>query len=75
MSAGDPDSAIDHLKYASRELKNEDRFCALLGVAYLQKGDEEGFRRWMGRAVKLASTDELRRLYSSKIEKLRSASR
>ena len=65
----------NHLKYASRELKNEDRFCALLGVAYLQKGDEEKFRRWMGRAVELASTDELRRLYSSKIEKLRSASR
>jgi Flp pilus assembly protein TadD len=75
LSAGDPDSAIDHLKYASRELKNEDRFCALLAAAYLQKGDEGRFRRWMGRAVELASTDELRRLYSSKIEKLRSASR
>ena len=75
LAAGDPDSAIDHLKFASRELKNDSRFCALLAVAYLQKGDEEKSRRWMGRAVELASTDALRRAYSSKIEKLRSASR
>lgn len=75
LAAGDPGSAVNHLKFASRELKNDSRFCALLGVAYLQKGDEERFRRWMARAVELASTDELRRVYSSKIERLMSASR
>lgn len=75
LAAGDPDSAIGHLRYASRELKNEDRFCALLAVAYLQKGDKEKSQRWMGRAVELASTDALRRVYSSKIERLMSAFR
>jgi len=75
LSAGDPDSAIDHLKHASRELKNEDRFCALLGVAYLKKGDEKKFRQWMRRAEELTSSDELRRVYSSKIERLTSKSR
>jgi Flp pilus assembly protein TadD len=71
----DYDLAIDHLKYAIRRNNDEDRFCALLGMVYLQKGDEKKSRRWMARAEELADTDSMKRTYSSKIDRLISASR
>jgi Flp pilus assembly protein TadD len=73
--AKDYDLAIDHLKYAARKYKNEDRFRFLLGLVYLQTGDEKKARRWMARAEKLADNDALRNIYSSKIDRLISASR
>ncbi len=73
--AQDYDSAIGHLKYAARKRRNEDRFCALLGLIYLQQGDEKKSNNWMARAEKLAETDALKSIYSSKIERLKSASR
>jgi len=75
FDAKDYDLAIDHLKYAARKNKDEDHFCVLLGLVYLQKGDEEKARRWMARAEKLAETDALRGIYSSKIDRLKAASR
>lgn len=69
------DLAIDHLKYAARKYRDEDRFCFLLGLAYMQKGDTEKSRRWMTRAEKLADSDALKSIYSSKIDRLMSASR
>ena len=71
----DYDLAIDHLKYALHKVREEDRFCALLGLVYLQKGDEEKSRQWMARAEKYAETDALKRTYSSKIERLMEASK
>ena len=71
----DYDLAIDHLKYAIRRNSDEDRFYALLGMVYLQKGDEIKSRRWMARAEELADTDSMKRTYSSKIDRLISASR
>jgi len=73
--AEDYDLAINHLKYALRRHKEEDRFCALLGLAYLQMGDEKKSRHWMARAEKYAESDALKSVYSSKIDRLMSASR
>lgn len=67
--------AIEHLKYAIRRHKDEDRFCALLGMVYLQMGDEEKSRRWMARAEEYAESNSMKSLYSSKIDRLMSASR
>jgi Flp pilus assembly protein TadD len=74
-AVGDYDLAVDHLKYAMRKHREEDLFCALLGLVYLQMGDEEKSLRWMARAEKLAETDSLKSIYSSKIDRLMSASR
>ena len=72
--AKDYDLAVDHLKYAARKHRNEDRFCFMLGLVYLQMGDEKKSRQWMARAEKLAETDALKSIYSSKIDRLMSAS-
>jgi Flp pilus assembly protein TadD len=72
--AGDYDTAISHLKYAIRKRKHEDRFCFLLGLCYLQKGDEEAARRWMDRAEEIASSDSVKQNYANKIERLLSTS-
>jgi Flp pilus assembly protein TadD len=71
----DYDLAIDHLKYAMQKRREDDRFCALLGLVYLQMGDEKKSRRWMARAEELADSDSMKRIYSSKIDRLMSASR
>ena len=68
--AEDYDAAISHLKYATREKKNEDEFYFLLGLCYLQKGDEKTAQRWLARAKEVAATDALKNRYSSKLEKL-----
>jgi Flp pilus assembly protein TadD len=68
--AGDYDTAIGHLKFAIRKRKHEDQFCFLLGLCYLQKGDEEAARRWMDRAEQIASNDTVKRHYANKIERL-----
>jgi len=73
--AKDYDSAISHLKYAARKRRDEDRFCALLGLVYLHQGDEKKSQKWMARAEKLAETDALKQIYSSKIARLKSESR
>jgi Flp pilus assembly protein TadD len=71
----DYDLAIDHLKYAMQKRREEDQFCALLGLVYLEMGEEEKSRRWMARAEEYARTDKMKGIYSSKIDKLMSASR
>jgi tetratricopeptide (TPR) repeat protein len=71
--AQDYDAAINHLKYAIRKRKQEDQFCFLLGLAYLQKGNEGAARRWFARAEEIAATDALKRNYSNKIDMLLSA--
>ena len=74
-SVQDYDSAIGHLKYAARKKKNEDQFYFLLGMSYLQKGDERAARRWLARAEKVAASDASKRRYSSKIDRLRAIPR
>jgi Flp pilus assembly protein TadD len=70
----DYELAIDHLKFALRKGREEDRFCALLSLVYLKMGDEEKSRRWMARAEEYAETDQMKGVYSSKIDRLMSAS-
>ena len=70
----DYDTAIKHLKIAIREHKNDDEFYFLLGLSYLMRGDEREARRWTAKAEHIAATGEARRLYSTKIETLMSAS-
>ena len=64
------DAAIGHLKYAVRQRPKEDRFCYLLGLSYLGKGDAPEGRRWLARAEEVAATGALKRKYSSKIDTL-----
>ena len=71
--AQDYDAAINHLKYAIRKREQEDQFCFLLGLAYLQKGNEAAARRWFAQAEEIAATDALKRNYSNKIDMLLSA--
>lgn len=72
--ARDYERAIPHLKFAVRQRKGEDQFCFLLGLSYLQLGDEKAARRWLQRAEELAATDALKRSYANKIDLLLSRS-
>ena len=63
-------AAISHLKYAIREKKNEDQFYHLMGMCYVQKGDEKAAQRWLARAEQVAATDALKNRYSSKLDLL-----
>jgi len=69
-SEQDSDAAIGHLKYAIRKRPKEDQFYFLLGLSYLQKGDERAARRWLAKAEEVAATDAVKRRYSSKIDAL-----
>ena len=68
--ARDYDTAIGHLKYSVREKKNEDTFYFLMGLSYLQKGNESAARRWLEKAEQVAEDDGLQRNYHSKLEML-----
>lgn len=72
--AQDYDTAIGHLKYGIRKRPFEDQFAFLLGLVYLQQGDERLARRWMARAEQLAASEALKRNYSSKMDLLLSGS-
>jgi len=64
-------AAIGHLRFAIRRKGNEDRFYALLGLAYLRSGDAGEAQRWIARAEELASDESLKQGYHSKLELLR----
>jgi Flp pilus assembly protein TadD len=66
----DYDTAIDHMKFATRVKQNEDTFYALLGMSYLRRGDPESARRWITRAEEVAVGDE-RTTYHGKLEMLK----
>jgi len=74
FSAGDYSAAIEHLKSATRRVKDKAEYFFLLGVCYFLQGDEEKGRRWTAKAEKVAETEEEKRGYSRKIEALMSAS-
>jgi len=68
--AHDYRAAVGHLKFAVRKRPLEDQFCFLLGLAYLQRGEQRAAERWLARAVEVAATDPVKRRYSSKIDNL-----
>jgi Flp pilus assembly protein TadD len=69
--AGDYPAAISHLRFAIDRKANEDRFYALLGLAYLRRGDAASGERWMARAEELAGDESLKQAYHGKLEQLR----
>ena len=71
---GDYDTAIEHLKHAVRKVHHEAEYYFLLGVCYLEKGDEEKADRWFAKTEKVAETDEEKRRYLTQIATLKSAS-
>ncbi len=73
--ARDYDAAIEDLKYAIGKRPNEDQFFFLLGLSFLQKGDEKAARKWLGRAEEAAASDALKHNYSNKIDMLLSTPR
>jgi Flp pilus assembly protein TadD len=72
--AGEYDLAIDHLKYAIREQREEDRFLFLLGLVYMEKGDAKRSLRYLTRAKNAAKSQARKSVYSSKIRRLQSSS-
>ena len=71
--AKDYETAIGHLKYSVRKERNEDTFYFLMGLSYLQKGNESAARRWLKKAEQVAEDDGLKRNYHSKLERLLSS--
>ena len=63
-------TAIKHLKYSVKKKRNEDTFYFLLGLSYLQKGDESAAHRWLEKAEQVAEDDGLKRNYHNKLERL-----
>ncbi len=70
----DYDTAIAHLKQATRRERKEDEFYFLLGLSYLMKGEEKDARKWMNKAEAVAANAALKDQYSTKIDMLMSAS-
>ncbi len=71
FAAANYDDTITHLRFAISHKKNEDRFYALLGLAYLRRGDATSAQRWMARAEAVAGDETLKDAYHSKLELLR----
>jgi len=72
--AQDYETATGHLKFAIRKKKSEDSFYLLLGLSYLQLGDDAKARRWLEKAEEVATSDVLKSRYSDKLDLLLSAS-
>jgi Flp pilus assembly protein TadD len=70
FDAGEYRAAIGHLRFAVDQKRNEDRFMALLGLAYLRDGDEDAARSWLARAAAAAEDPGQRERYHTKLEKL-----
>ena len=68
--AEDYETAIGHLKYSIKKNKDEDTFYILLGLSYLQKGDESAARRWLEKAERMAQDEGLKRNYHKKLKRL-----
>lgn len=71
FAASNYGDAIAHLRFAISRKANEDRFYALLGLAYLRRGDVTSAQRWMARAEEVAGDETLKHAYHSKLELLR----
>ena len=68
--AEDYETAIKHLKYSLRKEKNEDTFYFLLGLSYLQVGNEAAARKSLEKAELTARDVGLKNNYHTKMESL-----
>jgi Flp pilus assembly protein TadD len=66
----DYETSIDHLEFAVSKKRWEDSFYFLMGLSYLQLGDEDEARKWLERAEEVAEGDALKRNYQSKLDLL-----
>ncbi len=71
FDTGQWDEAISHLHFAVRRKTTEDRFMALLGLSYLQKGDTAAAAEWLARAAAVSENPDLKSRYHSKLEMLK----
>jgi len=69
----DYEQAIEYLEKAVRKKQWEDSFYFLMGLSYLQLGNERQARRWLEKAEEVAEGDALKRNYQSKIDLLLSS--
>lgn len=72
FSAEDYETAIEHLKFAVRKTK-DDTFYFLMGMSYLQSGDQSAARSWLSKAERVAQGDGLKRDYHARMEELLNA--
>lgn len=70
----DYDTAIEHLKQATRRERKEDEFYFLLGLSHLMKGNQKEARKYMNKAELVAADAAKKDRYSTKIDMLMSAS-
>jgi Flp pilus assembly protein TadD len=66
----DYDASIEHLEFAVSKKRWEDSFYFLMGLSYLQLGDEDEARKWLEKAEEVAESDALKRNYQSKLDLL-----
>ena len=70
--AKDYETSIEHLKYSLRKKKNEDAFYFLMGMNYLEKGNQSTARQWLEKAEQMAEDDALHHNDRGKLKSLRS---
>lgn len=70
FTEGDYPTAIQNLKFAIRERKDEDRFYFLMSLCYLMSGEKEEARRWMKKAEEVASQSANKKKYQHKLDLL-----
>jgi len=69
---GDYRGSINHLKYAIRKRKDEDRFYSLMSLNYLMSGDRAAADAWMKKAEEVAKKDSDKQRYHHKLDLLTS---
>jgi Tfp pilus assembly protein PilF len=67
-------TAIEYAKQAIRRQDREDEFYFLLGLCHLMEGREDEAQKWMRKAEEIATSDEQKHRYSTKIDALMRAS-
>ena len=70
FASGDYAAAIDHLSFAVRKRKDEDRFYFLLSLSYMMSGSREEAQHWMQKAEEVAAQADDRKKYQHKLEML-----
>jgi len=66
----DYELAIENLEYSVRKKRWEDSFYFLMGLSYLQLGEERKARKALEKAASVAEDDALKRNYESKLDLL-----
>ncbi len=69
---GDYDAAIEHLEVSVRERRTEGSFYVLMGLSYMQIGNEAAARKWLRKVERLAEDNERNKTHVHKLERLMS---